>query len=547
MKKVLFTNLLLALLLTACRTTPYVLTSVEPHRIEVTKALDASPDLQAAEFIKPYLAGVDSLRKPYVGQCEMCMTAGRPESLLSNWVADALVTKGEELGYKPDLGVCNVGGLRAAFPKDTVTRGDVFSTAPFENFLTVLKLRGADVLELFQNMAAVYGEGVSSSARLVITLDGRLKSAMLNGLPIQKDRIYTIATIDYLAEGNDKLYALKKAVERNDTRHQLRDILMERLQALDQQGLKATAQIEGRITIVQEGELPPKMKETVNKKVLNGTEQRIVINDSLDAVTPKPAETLLLVHTNDTHSCIEPLNPLLADTAQADKGGYLRRAALLQELRQQNPDLLLVDAGDFSQGSPYYTLYEGDVEVGLMNLMGYDAATIGNHEFDFGLENMARIFRLAKFPIVCCNYDFTETPVEGLVKPYVIVERSGLKIGILGVSPEMAGLVSVHNFEGVGFTDPIEAAQPVADYLKNEEKCDLVVCLSHLGWNIDGISDEELISGTRNIDIVIGGHSHTYFACPQVLNNLDGKPVLDNQMGKNARYVGTLLLNFATQ
>ena len=111
----------------------------------------------------------------------------------------------------------------------------------------------------------------------------------------------------------------------------------------------------------------------------------------------------------------------------------------------------------------------------------------------------------------------------------------------------VAGLVSVHNFEGVGFTDPIEAAQPVADYLKNEEKCDLVVCLSHLGWNIDGISDEELISGTRNIDIVIGGHSHTYFACPQVLNNLDGKPVLDNQMGKNARYVGTLLLNFATQ
>ena len=547
MKKVLFTNFLLALLLTACRTTPYVLMSVEPHRIEVTKALDATPDLQATEFIKPYLAGVDSLRKPYLGQCEMCMTAGRPESLLSNWVADALVTKGEELGYQPDLGVCNVGGLRAALPKDTVTRGDVFSTSPFENCFTILKLKGSDVLELFKNMAAVYGEGVSSSARLVITLDGNLKSATLNGQPIQKDRIYTIATIDYLAEGNDKLYALKNAVERIDTREHLRDVIMERLQALDQQGLKATARIEGRITIVQEGEKPSTANQAVTSKVVNGTEQRLVINDSLEAITPQPAKSLLLVHTNDTHSCIEPLNPLLADTAQADKGGYLRRAALLQELRQTNPDLLLVDAGDFSQGSPFYTLYQGDVEVGLMNLMGYDAATIGNHEFDYGLENMARIFRLAKFPIVCCNYDFTGTSVEGLVKPYVIVERAGLKIGILGVSPEMAGLVSTHNFEGVGFTDPIEAAQPIADYLKNEEKCDLVICLSHLGWNIDGVSDEELIPGTRNIDIVIGGHSHTYFTSPQMLNNLDGNPVLDNQMGKNARFVGTLLLNFATQ
>ena len=254
-----------------------------------------------------------------------------------------------------------------------------------------------------------------------------------------------------------------------------------------------------------------------------------------------------MVHTNDTHSCIEPLSPLLADTAQADKGGYLRRAALLRDLRQQHKNLLLVDAGDFSQGSPYYTLYHGDVEVGLMNLMGYDAATIGNHEFDFGLENMARIFRKAQFPIVCCNYDFTGTPVEGLVRPYIIIKRAGLKIGIFGVSPQMEGLVAAHTCEGVRFTDPIQAAQPVADYLKNQARCDLVVCLSHLGWNVAGVSDEELIPATRNIDIVIGGHSHTYFAQPEVLKNLDGHSVPDNQMGKNARYVGTLLLQMQAQ
>ena len=255
-----------------------------------------------------------------------------------------------------------------------------------------------------------------------------------------------------------------------------------------------------------------------------------------------PNRELLLVHTNDTHSCIEPLSPLLADTAQADKGGYLRRAALLRDLRQQDKDLLLVDAGDFSQGSAYYSLYHGDVEVGLMNLMGYDAATIGNHEFDWGLENMARIFRLAHFPIVCCNYDFTGTPVEGLVRPYIILKRAGLKIGILGVSPKLEGLVAAHTCEGVRFTDPVQAVQPVADYLKNTARCDLVICLSHLGWNIAGVSDEQLIPATRNIDVVIGGHSHTYFTQPQLLQDLDGHTVPDNQMGKNARFVGTLRL-----
>ncbi|MCR5819467.1 MAG: bifunctional metallophosphatase/5'-nucleotidase [Bacteroidaceae bacterium] len=251
---------------------------------------------------------------------------------------------------------------------------------------------------------------------------------------------------------------------------------------------------------------------------------------------------LLLVHTNDTHSCVEPLNPNLSDTAQADKGGYLRRAAFIRDLRKKNPDLLLFDCGDFSQGSTYYTLYHGDVEIGLMNQMNYDAATIGNHEFDFGVENMARIFRMAKFPIVCCNYDFTGTPCEGLVKPYIIMNRSGVKIGVLGVGAKLEGLVSATTSKGVKYTDPITAAQPVADYLRNVEKCDLVVCLSHLGWNLDGVSDEDFIPSTRNIDIVLGGHSHTYFSRPEVLQNLDGQNIIDNQMGKNGRFIGLLRL-----
>ena len=539
MKRSLF-PVLFILLLVGCKSHHYTLQSLHPHRIEVTKALDTHPSAEAEAFIAPFRAGVDSLRAPYIGQSEMYMTSGRPESLLSNWVADALVAAGLRMGYQPDLGICTIGGLRAAMPTDTVRRGDILSISPFENFFTILKMKGSDVQALMQDIAAVHGEGVSSSARLVITKDGKLKSATIAGKPIDPDATYVIATLDYLADGNDKLYSLKRSTERIVTEDPVREILMTHLRLLDQEGKKATAKIEGRISIAPapESEARNQAKEASAKSNDNRPQD---IQLSPFRGSGKGA-SLLVVHTNDTHSCIEPLSPLLADTAQADKGGYLRRAALIRDLRKYSPDLLLFDSGDFSQGSAYYSLYRGDVEVGLMNLMGYDAATIGNHEFDFGLENMARIFRQAKFPIVCCNYDFTGTPVEGLVKPYLIIKRAGVKIGVIGVSPQLEGLVAAHTCEGVRFMDPITTAQPIADYLKNQAGCDLVICLSHLGWMTAGLSDEEFIAGTRNIDLVLGGHSHTYFTNPQVLQNADNKSVPDNQMGKNARYVGTLNL-----
>ena len=539
MKKLSFSHpfilLFFSLLFAACKSGQYTLQRVTPHRIEVTRALDATPVATAADFIAPFTAGVDSLRAPYIGQSEQYMTGGRPESLLSNWVADALVATGERLGYHPDLGICNVGGLRAAMPQGVVRRGDMLAISPFENFFTILRLKGSDVTALMRDIAAVHGEGVSASVRLVITRDGRLQRATIGGQPIREDSIYTIATLDYLAEGNDKLYSLRNSIERITTKEPVRETLMNHLQLLDKMGKKASARIEGRIVETAEGQAPQNVRQT---EIGHHSAEPIQLKSNAYSST----RSLLIVHTNDTHSCIEPLSPLLADTAQADKGGYLRRAALLKDLRRQDPHLLLFDAGDFSQGSAYYSLYHGDVEVGLMNIIGYDAATIGNHEFDFGLDNMARIFRQARFPIVCCNYDFTGTPVEGLVRPYIIIKRAGMKIGVLGVSPQLEGLVAAHTCEGVRYTDPIAAAQPVADYLKGVEKCDLVICLSHLGWNIAGVSDEELIPATRGIDLVIGGHSHTYFASPQLLRNADGVTVPDNQMGKNARFVGTLRL-----
>ena len=258
----------------------------------------------------------------------------------------------------------------------------------------------------------------------------------------------------------------------------------------------------------------------------------------------KKHKQLVILHTNDTHSCILPLKESLADTVIAGRGGFVRRIAMIKEQRKEYPkNLLLFDSGDFSQGSSYYTMFKGDVEVGLMNRMGYDAATIGNHEFDFGLENMARIFKMANFPIVCANYDFTGTVCEGLVKPYVVLKRNGVRVGVFGLGAKLQGLVSGKNCVGVKYLNPAEVTRKMVDILRNQEKCDVVICLSHLGWDISDYSDEELIPDTRGIDIVLGGHSHTFMKEVQYLKNLDGKQVADDQNGKHAALVGKLVVD----
>lgn len=267
----------------------------------------------------------------------------------------------------------------------------------------------------------------------------------------------------------------------------------------------------------------------------------IVLTATLTAAAK--GKQLLILHTNDTHSCVIPLNPNLADTMLAGRGGFLRRAAMIDQMRKEDKELLLLDSGDFSQGSPYYTMFKGDVETKLMNIMGYDAATIGNHEFDFGLDNMARLFKKVNFPIVCANYDFTGTVVEGLVKPYVVIKRKGVKIGIFGLSPKLEGLVMASTCAGVKYLDPIKTANDIADKLKNEEKCDVVICLSHLGWDEAGLNDMEMMAKTRNIDLVLGGHSHSYFKTLNHVRNLDGKDVPNDQNGKHGIFVGKITLS----
>ena len=259
-------------------------------------------------------------------------------------------------------------------------------------------------------------------------------------------------------------------------------------------------------------------------------------------VSAKGKKQLVILHTNDTHSTILPLNENLDDKDLAGRGGFLRRINMIKEQRQQHPDLLLFDSGDFSQGSGYYTLFKGEVEVGLMNEMRYDLATIGNHEFDFGMDNMAKLFRQANFPIVCSNYDCTGTVLEGLVKPYLTMKRNGVKIGIFALCPPLKGLVFDGNCEGITFIDPAEAAQKYIDILRKQEKCDLVICISHLGWYESVYPDEKFLKQVEGCDLVLGGHTHTYMPTIEYAPDKTGKMIPVDQNGKHGVFIGKLIL-----
>lgn len=289
------------------------------------------------------------------------------------------------------------------------------------------------------------------------------------------------------------------------------------------------------------------MNTTYIKRVFLACTFLLVASISLESYAQK--KTLNIYHTNDTHSRIEPIDPQSSDR-NAGKAGYVRRATILEELRKEDPTLLLFDCGDFSQGTPYYNFYRGEVEVKLMNAIQYDAVTIGNHEFDFGLENMAKLFKMANFPIVCANYDFTGTVVEGLVQPYTILYRDGLKIGVFGLSPKMDGLVQASNCEGVGYLDPIATADVIAAKLKNDEKCDVVICLSHLGLRpspLNRESDQVLVKETSNIDVVLGGHSHTFMSEPEFVANKEGRKIPITQMGKNGVFIGKISITLEAE
>lgn len=249
---------------------------------------------------------------------------------------------------------------------------------------------------------------------------------------------------------------------------------------------------------------------------------------------------LTILHTNDTHSRIDPF-PMDGGSNQG-LGGVARRAALIKKIRKEEKNVLLLDSGDTFQGTPYFNLFGGEIEFKTMSAMGYDASTMGNHDFDAGLEGFVKQLPNASYPFICSNYDFTDTPIHGKTQPFKIIQKGDIKIGLFGLGVELDGLVPKDGFGNTKYLDPIEKAQYYAKFLKHDQKCDMVICLSHLGYkyNSDKIDDIKLAKNTENIDIILGGHTHTFLSKPDVQLNLKGEKTIINQVGFAGIVLGRL-------
>lgn len=254
---------------------------------------------------------------------------------------------------------------------------------------------------------------------------------------------------------------------------------------------------------------------------------------------------LTILHTNDVHSRIEPF-PMDGGKNQG-KAGVAKRAALLDKIRKEEEHVLLLDAGDMFQGTPYFNYFKGELEIKLMSQLGYDAGTIGNHDFDAGIENLEKQLKAhANFDILNTNYDFSNTIMNGVAKTYKIVQKGPIKIGITGVGVELDGLVPSPLYKETQYLDPIENAEKQAALLKNELKCDYVICLSHLGYSYETnkVSDLVLAKESKNIDLIIGGHTHTFLDQPTIVENKAGEEVLVSQAGWAGIMLGRLDIYF---
>ena len=256
---------------------------------------------------------------------------------------------------------------------------------------------------------------------------------------------------------------------------------------------------------------------------------------------PLRGETLItILHTNDTHSQIDPI--LENDKTYPGKGGVARRATLVKRVRKENPNTLLIDGGDVCQGTPYFNFYKGEVEYKSMSLIGYDAGTIGNHEFDNGVESLARAIQFADFDIVSTNYDVRGSALESKVKTHVVKEVGGVRVGLFGMGISPKGLITPDNFKPLQYLDPVRTACDVTKLLREQEKCELVLGMSHLGYYAnpqhDEVGDTQVAAQVDGIDFIASGHTHTFMEKPVLQKTPNGKDTIIFQVGRSGIYVG---------
>jgi len=256
--------------------------------------------------------------------------------------------------------------------------------------------------------------------------------------------------------------------------------------------------------------------------------------------TDEAEQRLTILHTNDTHSRLDPFPN--DGSKNAGLGGVAARAEIIKKIRQQTENILLLDAGDIFQGTPYFNVFKGEPEIKAMSMLGYDAATMGNHDFDAGIDNFAQQLQHASFPIIISNYDFANTPMEGKYVPYKVFQKGKLKIGITGVGIELKGQVAASLYGNTRYLDPLVCVNQAAEQLKRQHKCDFIICLSHLGdkYDDDRMSDEILAKETYDVDLIIGGHTHRLFPEPRKYRNRKKSDVIVNQVGWMGLNLGRL-------
>ncbi|HKR03590.1 MAG TPA: metallophosphoesterase [Bacteroidia bacterium] len=283
------------------------------------------------------------------------------------------------------------------------------------------------------------------------------------------------------------------------------------------------------------------------KKISAGAALATLGGIPLDAFAKKELVKITVLHTNDVHSHIEPFPD--NDPKYAGMGGVAQRSAMINKIRSEEKNVLLFDSGDIFQGTPYFNLYGGELEMKLMSMMQYDASTIGNHDFDNGIEGLAKQLPNATFPLLNCNYDFSSTVLKDKTPPYKIFDRDGIKIGVFGLGIELKGLVDPKLYQKTIYLDPLQKAAETAHLLKKEKKCDLVICLSHLGFKYpdEKVSDIVLAKKSMNIDLILGGHTHTFIDDPYKYINREGKEVLIAQVGWAGIRLGRIDYYFETK
>ena len=406
--------------------------------------------------------------KEVIAYAPKAMEKARPQSELSNFTVDCIKATVEALtGRKVDLAITNFGGIRCDIPQGDVILDDIVSMFPFNNYLVYVQMEGRRVREIFTEMVSRKVEAVSG---VELQIEGKkVLSLKVGGEEIQDDKLYGIGSIDFLLRGGDKIHLADGAKEIIKTDCLIRDCVLEGINALTREGKPLEYHLDNRVQEL---------------KTAHGR--------------------LSILHVNDTHSHMEPLR----DAEYHGYGGIIERGIIVDSVRRSRGEdnVLLLHAGDFNQGSSYYSEFGGELEVKVLNAFRYDCVTIGNHEFDNGVEDLAARLRKIDAPIVCANIKLEDTALEGLVSPYAIVEKAGMKIGVIGLVSDLATNVAYEISSQLHQYDNLTVTNKYARLLKNKYKCDLVILLSHLGFK----EDTQLISSTKDVDVVVGGHSHTF-------------------------------------